>query len=66
MDEMKLRSALAMLQAINDKLPNGDIEEKYVALYHKATTDIQDQLGVDLSAFFIPDGELKRQVTSGL
>ena len=67
MDEMKLRSALAMLQAIADKLPDGDIEEKYVALYHNALADIQDQLdelGCDLSSFFIPDSELKRHVTS--
>jgi hypothetical protein len=67
MDEAKLRSALAMLRAIADKLPaNGDIEEKYIKLYHDALTGIQEQLkeaGLDLSPFFIPDAELKHKVT---
>jgi hypothetical protein len=67
MDETKLRSALAMLQAIADKMPDGDIEEKYVELYNKALTELHNQLtqfGCDLSSFFIPQGELERHVAS--
>ena len=68
MDETKLRSALAMLQAIAEKLPpHGDIEEKYITLYHNALTGVQEQLkesGCDLSPFLIPDSELKHHVTS--
>ena len=67
MDENKLRSALAMLQAIADKSPDGDIEEKYVVLYNNALTELHSQLaqfGCDLSSFFIPDNELEHHVTS--
>jgi hypothetical protein len=54
-----------MLQAIADRLPaNGDIEEKYVDLYHNALTGIQEQLGCDLSPFVIPDSELEYHLTS--
>jgi hypothetical protein len=65
MDEAKLRPALAMLQGIANKLPkNGDVEEKYVALYNEALTSIQNELGCNLSAFVIPDSEFKHHVRS--
>jgi hypothetical protein len=66
MDGMKLRMALASLQAFVDEMPgNGvDIEEKYVDLYHKLLADIQTELECDLSYYRIPSGELARQVTS--
>ncbi len=67
MDEGKLRSALAMLQAIVDKMPDGDIEEKYVVLYNSTLTELHNQLaqlGCDLSSFFIPDNQLEHHVTS--
>lgn len=63
MDETKLRSAMAMLQAIAEKL-EGDVEEKYVELYHNTLRSIQEQLGCDLSPFLIPANELERHVTS--
>lgn len=67
MDETRFRSAYAMLQAIAEKMPHGDIEEKYVSLYHRALADIQEQLkesGCDLTPFFIPDSELEHHITS--
>src|SRR5215831_11242775 len=67
MDDSKLRSAYAMLQAIADKMPDGDIEEKYVILYNRALADIQEQLkesGCNLQPFLIPDTELEYHVTS--
>lgn len=67
MDDHKLRTALAMIQAIADKLPDGDIEEKYVDLYNTTLGDIQDQLielGCDLVPFFISNSELSHHVTS--
>ena len=68
MDVMKLRQALAMLNAFAASLPNGDIEEKYVALYHKTLDDIRTQTNQDLSYFYIPPGELEphlRSITRG-
>jgi hypothetical protein len=38
MDVMKLRQALAMLNAFTASLSDGDIEEKYVTLYLKPST----------------------------
>ena|SRR5215213_3717418 len=66
MDEIKLQKALGMLQAIVNELPNGDadIKDTYVNLYHRTLSDIQTELQCDLSEFFIPASELKRQVTS--
>ena len=65
MDEIKLRKALAMLQSLADELPgNGDIEEKYVDLYHATLSDIQRETGQDLSYFLIPSTELERHITS--
>jgi hypothetical protein len=67
MDEHKLRTAIAMLQAIAEKLRDGDVEEKYIDLYNTTLADIQDQLvefGCDLSPFFIPNSELDHHVTS--
>ncbi|HEX8139418.1 MAG TPA: hypothetical protein VF544_17790 [Pyrinomonadaceae bacterium] len=64
MDLMKLRQALAMLNAFAASLPNGDIEEKYVALYHKTLDDIRAQTNQDLSYFHIPQSELEPHVTS--
>jgi hypothetical protein len=58
MDLMKLRQALAMLKAFADSLPDGDIEEKYVNLYHKTLDDIRAQYSQDLSYFHIPQEEL--------
>ena len=65
MDDSKLRIALALLQGITNKLPkNGDVEEKYVAIYNDAIREVQEQLGHDLSAFLIPETELEHHVTS--
>lgn len=64
MAEMKLHKALAMLQALREELPNGSIDEKYVDLYHASLTDIQSEIGHDLTYFFIPQSELTRRVTS--
>ena len=64
MDELKLDKALSLLQSLVDELPNGDIEEKYVAIYHGLLTDIQNETGHDLSYFSIPPSEVKPRVTS--
>ena len=63
MDLMKLRQALAMLNAFASSLPKGDIEEKYVALYHKTLNDIRAQTNQDFSYFLIPEEELKYKVS---
>ena len=57
-DERKIRAAVSMLRAIADELPDDDIEEKYVEMYHENLTDIQDETEHDLSRFFIPTSEL--------
>jgi len=65
MDEMKLRKALALLQSLTDELPpRGDVEEKYINLYHQTLADIQNETGHDLSYFSIPSTELERHITS--
>jgi hypothetical protein len=63
MDVMKLRQALAMLHAFTASLPRGDIEEKYVVLYHKTLDDIRAQTNQDLSYFHIPEDELQKKLT---
>lgn len=63
MADMKINKALAQLQALRDELPAGDIEEKYVDLYHASLIDIQDEIGQDLSYFRIPPEELKHHVS---
>jgi hypothetical protein len=62
MDEIQLRKALAKLQSLIDNLPNGDLEEKYVKIYHTLLTDIQKETGHDLSYFVIPESELNRKL----
>jgi hypothetical protein len=64
MSDEILRKALAMLRSIADELPKGDIEERYVSLYHKTLTDIEGQTDHQLDYFRIPDAELKHRVTS--
>jgi hypothetical protein len=59
MDENKFRIAISLLQAIAEMLPDGDVEEKYVEMYHSTLTNIQDETGHDLTAFFIPQSEIK-------
>ena len=63
MNENKFRKALSLLQAIADQLPQGDIEEKYVFMYHSALVSIQKELGHHLGEFFIPLTELHHNVT---
>jgi hypothetical protein len=63
MDVMKLRQALAMLNAFTASLPTGDIEEKYIDLYHKTLEDIRTQTNQDLSYFHIPSPEVRHHET---
>jgi hypothetical protein len=63
MDVMKLRQALAMLNAFAASLPLGDIEDKYVDLYHKTLDDIRAQTNQDLSYFHVPENELHKRLS---
>jgi hypothetical protein len=55
----KLRDAREKLRTVRKRLPEGDIEEKYVLIYHQALTEIQQDTGRDMSRFRIPPNELK-------
>jgi hypothetical protein len=62
MDGEKLNQAISRLVNFENSLPQDDeIEEKYVDLYHKTLSDIQDETGFDLSYFVIPPTELKHR-----
>lgn len=63
MNEIKLRQALSLLDSISQRVPGGDIEEKYVERYHQALTKIQNETGADLTDFFISRSEITRQET---
>lgn len=65
MDEIRLRKASAKLQSFVDNLPEGDIEEKYVSMYHSLLYDIQTETGQDLTYFGIPADQVTRSDTSG-
>lgn len=65
MDDIQLRKALAKLQSFADELPKGDIEEKYVQIYHSLLADIQKETGQDLAYFRIPTGEVRDQDRGG-
>lgn len=65
MDEMTLRKALSLLDSFTTQLPEADIEEKYVKMYHQLLSDIQNETKHDLSYFFIPPEELKPTDTAG-
>lgn len=62
---MKLRQALAILRTLRSVLPAYvDIEEEYVNQLHRAFSDVENEIGLDLSRFYIPAGDLKNYVTS--
>lgn len=58
MDEIALRKALATLRSFGDNTPKGDIEQKYVNLYHELLDEIHNETSQDLSYFVIPDYEM--------
>src|SRR6266571_1258279 len=58
MDEIALRKALATLRSFAENLPKGDIEQKYVNLYHGLLDEIRNETGQDLAYFMIPDHEM--------
>jgi hypothetical protein len=58
MDEIALRKALATLRSFADNLPKGDIEQKYVNLYHGLLDEIHNETGQDLSYFVVPDFDM--------
>ncbi len=65
MNVIKVRQAIARLEVMVDELPKGgQIEEKYVQMYHRALTEIQSEMGEDLSYFTVPESELEHRVTS--
>jgi hypothetical protein len=62
MDIMKMRKALALLQAFAQELPEGDIHDNYIGLYHEILRDIRDQTRQDLDYFRIPSREIKQRI----
>lgn len=55
----KLRDAVGRLRSLKNRLPGGDIEEKYVLVYHQTLTEIKQDTGRDMGRFRIPPNELK-------
>jgi hypothetical protein len=64
MDVMKLRQALAALNAFVSSLPRGDTAERYVHYYHQILNDIQNEMKRDLTYFHIPEKELEHRTVS--
>jgi DNA-binding transcriptional ArsR family regulator len=63
-NQTKLGNFIESLQALREHLPEGDIEEKFVDIYHKTTIAIQMGTALNLSQFFIPQKELERRIES--
>lgn len=60
MDINKFNQAVSKFGAFADSLPTSrEIQPNYIALYHRLLTDIQTELGQDLSYFKIPQSEMK-------
>ena len=64
MDATEFLKAVIKLQSFRQNLPEGDVEEKYVADYHGILDVVQQQTGCTFQDFFIPDARLARYVTS--
>lgn len=60
----KLNNAIARLHALIDRVPEDDIEEKYVNIYHQTLTDIERETRRDMARFRIPPDELRTRITS--
>lgn len=60
---IKLKQAIIRLESLGN-LPIGDVEEKYVVDYHSILDIIQQEIGHDLTDFYIPLRELHKQITS--
>jgi hypothetical protein len=59
MDEKKIRMVVARLSAFASELPDGDIEEKYVVMFHSYLSAIQSETTHDFTSCFIPTSELQ-------
>lgn len=64
MDETSLLKAWARLHTFRQNLPNGSIEETYVAEYHNILQALEQQTGHKLDDFLIPDAALEHKVSS--
>ena len=64
MDQTKLTEAYVRLHILKQDLADyGEIEQKYVQMYHEALSDLQNASGYDLSRYTIPASEIHQQVT---
>jgi hypothetical protein len=63
MDRTKLNLALHLLVSLKENLPVGDVEEKYVELFHQALSELAALKEIDLDPLRIPNRELKRLFT---
>lgn len=64
MDTTAFVKAVIKLQSFRQNLPEGDVEETYVADYHGILDVIHQQSGYSFQDFFIPGVRLARYVTS--
>ncbi len=61
----KFERAVAKLHAFAEHLPQSEIEEKYIALYHSLLADMEKETGEDLASFQIPEEEVQNRLTGG-
>ena len=62
-DDRKLNVAWAKFEAFRNNIPSWPTEE-VAAEFNRIVTDLQDASGEDLTAFMIPDSELKPKIVS--
>lgn len=61
MDRTQLNSIWAQMKSFREHLPTGDLEEKYVAMYHQYLRQLSNLTDYDLTDYFIPDDEVRRR-----
>lgn len=65
MGNKELLKAAARLAAFESNVPQGDIDEDFVAEYHNILRALDDETGEQLfDDFHIPDSKLKRQIST--
>ena len=59
MDKIKFLKISALLSGLKLNLPVGDVELNHVEDFHSLLTELQEQVGTDLSEFRIPPSAIK-------
>lgn len=65
-DKVKFYQSVALLKSFKANLPEKHVAPSEVDHYHSYLSDLQEQVGIDLSKFRIPDSAIKFVGTSAI